>query len=105
MSVRRIHQVSGWGMTVCSAAALLAVLSAFRIGFHPLAIRTQPSLADEGTQAHVFQFALVALVPAMLLHFATSEGKTFGRSARHLAWSALAVMLAFGLLYYYEHGQ
>ena len=105
MSEKRIHQVSGWVMIAISLAALLAVLSAFRIAFNPFAIHTQPSLPDEGTQAHVFQLAIVALAPAMLLFLATSDGKQFWRSSRPLALSAVAVMLAFGLLYYFEHGQ
>lgn len=105
MSGQRIHQVSGWVMIAFSAAALLAVLSAFRIAFHPFAIRAQSLQADEGTQAHVFQLAIVALAPTLLLFLATADTKQFGRSSRPLALSAFAVMLAFALLYSLEHRQ
>lgn len=103
MSRLQIHRVSIWVMIALSLAALSAVLSAFRIALNPFAIHAQPLQADEGTQAHVFQLAIVALAPTVLLFLATADGKQFGRSWRPLALSAVAVMLAFGLLYYFEH--
>jgi len=72
---------------------LLAVLSGY----------TQPPQPDEGTAAHIFQIAIVALVPMILLFLATADWKQPWQSARALAFPAAALVLAFGALYYLEH--
>ena len=105
MSRLQMHRVSGWVMIALSLTALFAVLSAFRIAFNPLAIHTQPPQPDEGSQAHVFQLSILGLAPTVLLFLATADGKLPGRTARVLALAAVAVVLAFGLLHYFEHRQ
>ncbi len=103
MSGERINRVSGIGLIVLSLIALMTILTAYRVSFHPFSIYTQPLEPDEGTQAHIFQLSILALVPMVLLFLATAEWTQPLRSLRPLAFSAVAVVLAFSLLYYFEH--
>ena len=93
MHGQQINRVSGIVLIVLSVIALLAVLSGF----------TQPTQPDEGLAAHIFQLSIVALVPMILLFLATADWRRPLRSARPLAFSAAALVLAFGALYYLEH--
>jgi hypothetical protein len=76
-----------------SLIALLAVLSGY----------AQPLQPDESAAAHIFQLAIVALAPAILLFLTTADWSKPARSARPLAIPALILTLAFGALYYLEH--
>ncbi|HMC31539.1 MAG TPA: hypothetical protein VKL99_11955 [Candidatus Angelobacter sp.] len=93
MTGQKINGLSGKVLIALSLIALLAVLSGY---FQPL----QP---DEGTAAHIFQLSIVALVPMTVLFLATADWKQPWRSARPLAFSTAALVLAFGALYYLEH--
>jgi|ERR1019366_2459084 hypothetical protein len=93
MRAQQINRVSGAGLIVLSLTALLAVLSGY----------TRPLQPGEGTAAHIFQLSIVALAPMILLFLATADWRQPLRSARPLAFSAAAVVLAFGALYYLEH--
>ena len=93
MSGQQINRVSGKVVIVLSLTALLAVLSGY----------AQPPQPDEGAAAHIFQLSIVALVPMILLFLATADWREPWRSARPLAFSAVALLLAFGALYYLEH--
>jgi len=93
MRGQQINRVSGRVLIVLSLAALLAVVSGY----------AQPPQPDEGTAAHIFQLSIVALVPMILLFFATADRTRPLRSARPLAIPAAALVLAFGALYYLEH--
>jgi hypothetical protein len=93
MRGEQINRVSGKVLIVLSLAALLAVLSGY----------TQPPQSDEGTAAHIFQLAIVALVPTILLFLATADWRRPLPSARPLAFPAAALVLAFAALYYLEH--
>jgi hypothetical protein len=93
LRVQQINRVSGKILIVLSLTALLAVLTGY----------TQPSQPDEGTPAHIFQLSIVALVPTLLVFFATADRRQPLRSARSLAIPAAALVLAFGALYYLEH--
>lgn len=93
MSKQQINRVSGKILIVLSFAALLAVLSGY----------TQPAQRDEGTAAHIFQLAIVALVPVIALFLATENWSQPLQSVRTLAASATALVLAFVSLYYLEH--
>jgi hypothetical protein len=99
----RIHRVSGVVMIVLSLVALLTVLSAFRVPLRPFSIHPQPPLPDEGAQAHLFQLSIAALAPTLLLFLATADRGRPLRSARPLALSAAAVLLAFAILFHFEH--
>jgi len=103
MTTQRINHVSGIVLIVLSLTALLTVLSAYRVSFQPFSIYTQPLQPDEGTQAHIFQLSIVALAPMILLFLVTADWTKPLRSARPLAFSAAAVVLAFGALHYLEH--
>ena len=103
MTGQRIRRVSGGVMIGLSLVALVTVLSALRVSFRPFSIYPKPSLPDEGTQAHIFQLSIVALAPAIVIFLATADWKRPLQTARPLAISAVAVVIAFGLLYYFEH--
>jgi len=93
MQAQQINRVSSRALIVLSFIALLTVLSGF----------TQPRHPDEGAAAHIFQLALVALVPVILLFFATADWKRPLQSVRLLAIPAVALVFTFGSLYYLEH--
>jgi energy-coupling factor transporter transmembrane protein EcfT len=93
MRRQQINRVSGKILLVLSLTALLAVLSGY----------ARPPQPDEGAAAHIFQLSIVALVPITLLFLATAGWKERLRSARPLAFSAAALVLAFGALFYLEH--
>ena len=62
-----------------------------------------PLESDEGTGAHIFQLSIAALLPVGLLFAATADWSQPGMLARQLAFPVLVVILAFALLYYFEH--
>ena len=93
MRGQQINRVSGIVLIVLSFTALLAVLSGY----------TQPPRPDEGAAAHIFQLSIVALVPMILLFLATADWRQPLRSARPLAFTAAALVLALGALNYLEH--
>jgi hypothetical protein len=93
MRGQEINRVSGKVLIGLSLTALLAVLSGY----------TQPPQTDEGAAAHIFQLSIGALVPMTLLFLATADWRQRLRIAQSLAFSATALVLAFGALYYLEH--
>ena len=58
---------------------------------------------DEATAAHLFQLAIVLLVPAGLAFLATAEWRRPREVAKGLIVPAAALMIAFSTLYYLEH--
>jgi hypothetical protein len=101
MTVQQTNRVSTIGLIVLSLAALLLVLSALV----PIALsgHVPPPATDEGARAHIFQLLIVALVPIGALFLATADWTHPLRIVRRLAFPAVAVILAFVLLYYFEH--
>jgi len=93
MSAERINRICGRVSIVLSLIALLTVISGY----------FQPPQADEGTAAHIFQLSVLADGAAILLFLATVNWSRPGRSLRPLAVSVVALVLAFGALYYLEH--
>ena len=93
MTGLQINRVSGKVIIALSLIALLAVLSGY----------FQPSQPDEGTAAHIFQLAIVALVPMILFFLATADWRRPSRSARPLAFPVAALVVAFAALFYLEH--
>lgn len=93
MDGQQINRVIGRVIFVLSLTALLTVL----IGY------TQPPQPDEGALAHIFQIAIVLLVPMILLFLGTADWKQPWRSAQRLAFPAVALVLAFAALYSLEH--
>ncbi len=96
MTQQQINRLSSITVIGLSLVALLTVMTGY----------TQPPQhpePDEGTAAHIFQLAIVALVPALLLFLATADWKQRWQSVRPLTFPAAALVLAFGALYYLEH--
>jgi hypothetical protein len=94
MRGQQINRISAIGLIVLSLTALLDVLL---LGY------TQAPLPDEGTGAHIFQLAILALVPTGLLFLATADWTEPARAVRRLAFPGIVVVLAFAALYYLEH--
>ena len=65
--------------------------------------RILPPEPDEGAFARIFQLSIVALVPMGFLFLVTADWTQPLRCLRRLAFPAAAVVLAFGILYYFEH--
>jgi drug/metabolite transporter (DMT)-like permease len=97
MSAQQIHRISGSSMIALSLMALVTVLWGYTTP------RGTPAPSDEGTGAHLFQLAIVLLVPAGLLFLGTANWKEPRRLAVPLAIAGIAVVVAFGALYYLEH--
>jgi hypothetical protein len=91
--IQQVNRVSSIAIVLLSLIALLVVLWGY----------TQPPLPDEGTGAHIFQLAIAALLPTMLVFLTTANWSQPWRSARPLAVAAAATVLAFTALYFLEH--
>jgi hypothetical protein len=92
MDGQRINRVGGRVILVLSLTALATV----HLG------STQPQ-TDEGALAHIFQLAIVALAPMILLFLGRADWKQPFRSARRPALPAVTLGVAFGALYDLEH--
>src|SRR5947209_703291 len=100
MTAPDINKASAIGLTVLSLTAFATVLTgALRAMFSA----TNPFAAtDEGTAAHIFMLAIVGLAPVGALFLGTADWSQPARSAKRLVVPAIAVALAFALLYYFE---
>lgn len=58
---------------------------------------------DEGTAAHLFQIAIVLLVPTGFAFLFTAEWRQPLKVVRRLTLPAAALVVAFATLYYMEH--
>lgn len=96
MSAQQVNRVTSRVILVLSLIALFTVLSGYLQPPHP----RDP---DEGTAAHIFQLSIAALVPMLLLFVVSADWKQPWQSARPLAIPVVALVLAFGSLYYLEH--
>ena len=101
MRAQQINRVSSIGLIVLSLTAFVTVLLGMVLPA-VLSRHIPPPQPDEGTSAHIFQLSIVALVPVGLLFLATADWTQPVRSVRRLAFPAAAVVLAFGILYYFE---
>ncbi|MGI9101010.1 MAG: hypothetical protein ACR2IF_01075 [Terriglobales bacterium] len=96
MTSRRINRIAARILVALSLLALLTVLSGYALPRHPAPV-------DENAQAHIFQFAVLAFLSALLLFLATADWSRPSRNARPLALPAAALMSAFAALYCLEH--
>ncbi len=101
MRPRQVNRLSFAVVVVLSLTALLTLLPAAL--YAVLTGQVPRPEADEGTGAHIFQLSVAALLPTTLLFLATADWARPWRNARALAFPACAVVLAFGILYYFEH--
>lgn len=101
MNNETINRVSGYVVLGLSVFAMLLVAGAtvlVRLGrFNP-----SPN-GDEGTAAHLFQLAIVMLIPAGLTYLVTSDWRQPLKIVKRLLLPALALAVAFSTLYYMEH--
>jgi hypothetical protein len=93
MDPRRINSLTTIGLIVLSSIALLDVLV---LGYG------RAPLADEGTGAHIFQLAILAMAPTGLVFLATADWTEPTRIARRLAVPGVVTVLAFAALFYLE---
>ena len=93
MQAQQINCLSAKVLIVLSLVAVLAVVSGY----------LQPLAADEGAAAHIFQLSIVALLPVILLFFATADWRKPRRNVRSLAIPGALLIFAFAALYYLEH--
>jgi hypothetical protein len=96
MNTKRLNIASSRILFVLSLIALLTVISGYTQPRHP-------APADEGAAAHVFQIAIVLVVPALLLFVFTADWKQPSRNALRLVVPGLALVAAFTALYFLEH--
>jgi hypothetical protein len=93
VSGRVILGLSLFAMSLVVGATVLAMLGRFN---------PSPD-GDEGTAAHLFQLAIVLLLPAGLVFLATADWHQPGTIVRRLLMPAAALTIAFSTLYYMEH--
>ena len=101
MSEQRVNQISGrvvlglslFAMFLVGGATILTMLGRFN---------PSPD-GDEGTAAHLFQLAIVLLLPAGLTFLTTADWRQPASIAKRLVVPAVALVVAFSTLYYMEH--
>jgi hypothetical protein len=90
------HVVLGlslFAMLLVGSATVLTMLGKF----------TPSPDGDEGTAAHLFQVAIVLLVPAGFAFLGTADWRRPREVAKGLILPAAALIIAFSTLYYMEH--
>jgi hypothetical protein len=92
-TAQTLNRGSGRIILGLSLLALLMVLSGYFQAPH----------SDEGSAAHIFQIAILLLVPVGIVFAVTVDRKRPWQSLRSLALPASALAIAFGGLYYLEH--
>jgi hypothetical protein len=101
MSNQTINRVSGYIMLGLSLFAMFLVSGATIL---TMSGRSSPSPdGDEGTAAHLFQFAIVLLLPAGLAFLVTADWRQPLKVVKRLVLPAVALVVAFSMLYYMEH--
>ena len=88
-------------LVVLSLGALVPLLIA--VGGVVVSGQLPAKETDEGTGAHIFQLSIAAMLPAGLFFLATADWSRPAQIARRLAFPTVAVLLAFAMLYWYEH--
>jgi hypothetical protein len=101
MSEQGVNRISGHvvlGLTLFAAGLVVGATVLATLGwFNP-----SPD-GDEGTAAHLFQLAIVLLVPTGLTFLATANWQQPWNVAKRLVVPAAALVVAFSTLYYMEH--
>ena len=97
MTTQQVHRLSRVAMIGFSLIALATVLLGYTVP------RGTPAPADEGTGAHIFQLAVVLVLPAGLAFLGSADWREPHRTARPLLVAGTALVFAFGALYCLEH--
>jgi hypothetical protein len=101
MSEPRINRTTGHALLGLSLFAMCLVCGATVL---TLLGRFDPAPGgDEGTAAHLFQLAIVLLVPTGLTFLATADWDQPAKVARRLITPSIALAVAFSTLHYMEH--
>jgi hypothetical protein len=101
MSKQTVNRVSGYIVLALSFFAMFLVVGATAL---TLLGRFDPSPGgDEGTAAHLFQLAIVLLLPAGLAFLVTADWRKPLNVAKWLVVPGVALVVAFATLYYMEH--
>ena len=97
----KVYRTSVVGLFLCSSIALGTILTALV----PILLtgHIPPPAKDEGTQAHIFQLSIAAMLPVGLVFLATADWTRPRHAGRALAIPVMAVLAAFAGLYYFEH--
>lgn len=101
MQTDSLNRASSIGILVLSLIAFGVVIvglivPAVRLGYIP------PPAPDENAYAHIFQLAIVLLLPAGCVFLATADWDKPLQLVRRLVVPGVAVTLAFSILYYFE---
>lgn len=101
MNEQRVNRLSGRIVLGLSLFAMLLVVGATVLA---MLGRFNPSPdGDEGTPAHLFQLAIVLLLPTGLTFLATADWRQPWSVTKRLVVPAGALVVAFVTLYYLEH--
>ena len=101
MTNQIINKISGY---VISGLSLFSMFLVGGATILTMLGRFNPSPdGDEGTAAHLFQFAIVLLSPAGLVLLVTADWHRPLNTAKRLILPAVALVVAFSTLYYMEH--
>ena len=95
-----INRISSWAMHLLSLFAMALVVGATAL----TKIGKYKPPHDEGTAAHLFQLSIALLVPAGLVFLLSADWRKPLRVGLRLLAPAIATAIAFGTLYYMEHG-
>ena len=100
MSEQNVNRISGFlvlGLSLFAMALVVGATILASLG------RLNPAPdGDEGTLAHLFQLAIVMLVPAGLTFLITANWERPLGVAKRLVVPAAALLVAFSTLYYME---
>lgn len=101
MSELSVNRISGYTVLGLSLFSMLLVVGATVL---TMLGRFDPSPdGDEGAAAHLFQLAVVLLLPTGLTFLATADWRQPWEVAKRLAVPAVALVVAFATLFYMEN--
>ena len=101
MSELSVNRISGYTVLGLSLFSMLLVVGATVL---TMLGRFNPSPdGDEGAAAHLFQLAVVLLLPTGLTFLATADWRQPWEVAKRLAVPAVALVVAFATLFYMEN--
>ena len=101
MSEQAVNRISGHVVLGLALFAMILVVGATVVAMVGW-VSFSPD-GDEGTAAHLFQLAIVLLMPAGLTFLATANWRQPWTVAKRLVVPAAALVVAFSTLYYMEH--
>ncbi len=101
MKIQTVNRVSGYAVLGLALFAMFLVVGATALVMLGL-INPSPG-GDEGAAAHLFQLAILLLLPAGLVFLVTADWNRPLAVVRRLVAPGAAVVVAFTVLYYMEH--